>query len=151
MAKSKVIFLCTGNSARSQMAEAYLRHYAGAEYEVHSAGLEARGIHPLTVKVMAEVGIDLSNQHSKTYETYGGRTFFDDAIIVCRRFEEKCPSVTADAQRIHRWIFDDPATAEGSDEAKLAKFREVRDQIDRRITMWLQERQEARPLDDTTG
>ncbi|MBW4436915.1 MAG: arsenate reductase ArsC [Pleurocapsa minor GSE-CHR-MK-17-07R] len=145
MAK-RVIFICTGNSARSQMAEGFLRHLGGPDYDVHSAGMEAKGLHPLTVQVMAEVGIDVSGQRSKSVTEYMGRAFFDDAMIVCRRAEDDCPTINADAKRVHRWIFDDPARASGTDEEKLAAFRAVRDQIEARIRLWLAETAEANPV-----
>jgi arsenate reductase len=138
-----VIFLCTGNSARSQMAEAFLRHLAGDKYNVYSAGMEPKGLNPFAVQVMKEVGIDISGQRSKSVKELMGRMHFDDAIIVCRRVEEECPNISADAKRIHRWIFDDPARFEGTDEEKLARFREVRDQIEARIKLWLAETAEA--------
>jgi arsenate reductase len=142
MAK-RVLFLCTGNSARSQMAEAFLRHLAGDRYEAHSAGMEPKGLHPLTVQVMQEVGIDIRDQRSKAVKEYMGRMQFDDAVIVCRKAEDDCPRINADAKRIHRWLFEDPARAEGTDEEKLAKFREVRDQIEARVRLWLAETEEA--------
>ena len=142
MAKN-VIFLCTGNSARSQMAEAFLRHLAGDRYNAYSAGMEPKGLNPFAVQVMKEVGIDISEQRSKSVKELMGRMHFDDAIIVCRRAEDDCPNISADAKHIHRWIFDDPARFEGTDEEKLARFREVRDQIEARIKLWLAETAEA--------
>jgi arsenate reductase len=142
MAK-KVLFLCTGNSARSQMAEGFLRHLAGDRYEAYSAGMEPKGLHPMTVQVMQEVGIDVSHQRSKGIKEVMGRMQFDDAIIVCRQAEHDCPRASADARRVHRWLFEDPVRAEGSDVEKLAKFREVRDQIEARIKLWLAETEEA--------
>jgi arsenate reductase len=139
----QVLFLCTNNSARSQMAEALLRTLASDKYEAYSAGMDAKGVHPLTVQVMREIGIDISGQHSKTIKEYMGRMTFDDAIIVCRKVEDDCPRINADAKRIHRWIFEDPVRAEGTDEAKLARFREIRDQIEARIKLWLAETEEA--------
>lgn len=139
----KVLFLCTGNSARSQMAEAFLRKLAGEKYEAHSAGMQPKGLHPMTVQVMQEVGIDVSGQRSKSTREYMGRMIFDDAVIVCRKAEDDCPIINADAKRIHRWLFEDPVRAEGSDEEKLARFREVRDQIEGRIKLWLAETEEA--------
>ena len=139
----KVIFICTGNSARSQMAEALLRVRGQDGYEVHSAGMTAKGIHPLTIQVMDEIGIDVRGQRSKSVREYMGRAAFDDAIIVCRRAEDDCPTLLADAKRQHRWIFDDPARAEGSEADQLAVFRAVRDAIDARIQLWLAENAEA--------
>lgn len=139
----KVIFLCTGNSARSQMAEAFLRKLGDDKYEAYSAGMQPKGLHPMTVQVMQEVGIDVSGQRSKSTREYMGRMTFDDAVIVCRKAEDDCPIINADAKRIHRWLFEDPVRAEGSDEEKLARFREVRDQIEGRIKLWLAETEEA--------
>lgn len=140
----KVIFLCTGNSARSQMAEAFLRRDGQADYEVYSAGLLPRDIHPLTIRVMHEIGLDLSQQRSKSIKEYMGRVEFDDAIIVCRSVEENCPTISADAKRVHRWIFDDPAKAEGTEEQQLNVFRQVRDQIEARLKLWLAETAEMK-------
>ena len=133
MAKTKVLFLCTGNSARSQMAEAFLRKYAGDRFEVHSAGLEPRGINPYTVRVMQEMGMDLDGQHSKHIREYLGKAHFGYLVTVCAHAEENCPrTFLGVSQRLH-WEFEDPAAFEGSDQAKIQKFREIRDQIDQRI------------------
>lgn len=142
--KRKVLFLCNHNSARSQMAEGLLRKLGGDAFEVYSAGLDVKTIHPLTVKVLDEVGVDTSSLYAKGVKEIMGRFTFDDAVIVCRRFEDDCPSISADAQRMHRWLFDDPTRVEGSDDEKLAKFREVRDAIAARITLWLAEIEEAK-------
>ena len=139
----KVLFICTNNSARSQMSEAFLRRHGGDKYEAYSAGMEPKGIHPYTTQVMEEIGIDLSDQYSKSVRDYMGRTYFDDAIIVCRRAEDDCPTIHADARNVHRWLFEDPVREQGSEEEKLAKFREVRDQIEARIRLWLAEMSEA--------
>jgi arsenate reductase len=137
--KTRVLFLCTSNSARSQMAEAFLRRYAGDRFEAYSAGLEPKGIHPFTVRVMEEIGIPLTGQYSKDVREYMGKLHFGYLITVCANAEEKCPTTFPGVgQRMH-WAFDDPAAAEGTEEDKLAKFREVRDQIDRRIREWLAE------------
>ena len=137
--KSRVLFLCTGNSARSQMAEALLRHYAGDRFDVYSAGLEPKGMNPFTVRVMEEIGIPLTGQSSKDVREYMGKLHFSYLITVCANAEERCPTTFPGvSQRMH-WAFDDPAVAEGTDEEKLAKFRAVRDQIARRIREWLAE------------
>jgi len=134
----RVLFLCTGNSARSQMAEAFLRHYAADEFEAHSAGLEPKGIHPLTVQVMREIGLDLSGQYSKSVTEYLGKMHFGYLVTLCSDAEERCPSVFPSVgQRIH-WAFEDPAAFAGSAEARLDKFRQVRDQIDSQIRAWLE-------------
>ncbi|MCS7069832.1 MAG: arsenate reductase ArsC [Meiothermus sp.] len=137
--KAKVLFLCTGNSARSQMAEGFLRHYAGNEFEAYSAGLEPKGLHPLTVKVMQEIGIDISGQRSKSVREYLGYINFGYLIIVCGDAEQKCPTVFVGVNKRMFWPFDDPARIEGTEEEKLAAFRRVRDEIDLKIREWLRE------------
>ena len=138
MKKLRVLFLCTGNSARSQMAEALLRKLAGDRYEVHSAGLEPTVIHPLTVKVLEEIGIDASKQYAKPLTDYLGKTHFSYLITVCSKAEERCPIFPGVGQRLH-WPFEDPAAFEGSEEEKLAFFRSIRDQIQAKVQHWLSE------------
>ena len=138
MSNPKVLFLCTGNSARSQMAEALLRKYAGDQFDVYSAGLEPRGINPYTVRAMNEIGVDLSGHRSKDVMEYLGRVNFGYVITVCDNAEANCPIFPFVTTRMH-WSFEDPARFEGADEDKLAKFREVRNQIDERIRSWLAE------------
>jgi arsenate reductase (thioredoxin) len=139
MEKLRVLFLCTGNSARSQMAEAFLRKYAGDFFEVHSAGLEPKAIKPFTIKVMEEVGVDMSAHRSKGVDDYLGKALFQYLITVCDDAEKNCPTVWPGVnQRVH-WSFEDPAKFEGLDEQKLAKFRQVRDLIDARVKAWLAE------------
>jgi arsenate reductase len=139
MNKQKVLFLCTGNSARSQMAEAFLRKYGSDHFEVFSAGLEPKGVNPFTVRVMSETGIDISHQFSKSVREFMGKMTFDHIIIVCRRAEPACPTTFPDSRHYHRWLFDDPAAVSGDDPAKLAGFRNVRDQIDGRLKLWMAE------------
>lgn len=135
----KVLFLCTGNSARSQMAEALLRKYGGDRFEAYSAGLEPRGIHPYTIKVMKEIGISLAGQRSKHLSEYMGKVHFGYVITVCARADASCPAVFPGmGQRLH-WAFDDPAAFYGTDAQILDEFRRVRDQIGDRIQGWLQE------------
>jgi arsenate reductase len=136
--KTRVLFLCTGNSARSQMAEAFLRFYGGDRFEAHSAGLEPKGINPYTRRVLAEVGLDMAGQSSKDLTVYLGKTHFGYLITVCSNAEARCPVFPGVATRLH-WPYDDPAAAEGSDEEKLAAFRRVRDAIEARILAWLDE------------
>ena len=147
MAKARVLFLCTGNSARSIMAEALLRRYADDHFEAYSAGLEPKGINPYTVQVMNEIGLDVSSQRSKSLMEYLGRVHMGFVITVCDRAEANCPIFPFGTLRLH-WSFEDPAAFEGSEPEKLAKFREVRDQIDQRIRSWLIEQgiQPARPV-----
>jgi arsenate reductase len=143
MSKLRVLFLCTGNSARSQMAEAFLRKYAGDTFEVRSAGLEPKGINPLTVKVMDEVGIDISGQTSKGIETYLGKELFQYLITVCNDADKNCPTVWPGVNTRMHWSFEDPAKFEGTEEEKLAKFREVRDLMEERIRSWVAEKSPA--------
>ena len=125
--KKRVLILCTGNSARSQMAEGLLRHDAGARFEVASAGTKPGGLNPLAVKAMAEVGIDISRHRSKSVDELLGERF-DFAITVCDSARETCPVLPGVAEKIH-WSFDDPAAAVGSEDEKLAEFRRVRDEL----------------------
>jgi len=140
MGKPKVLFLCTGNSARSQMAEAFLRELGGDRYEALSAGLDPKGIHPYTVKVMEEKGVSVENQHSKDLKQYLGREHIGYLITVCNHAEEQCPYafVRNAGEHLH-WNFEDPAAAEGSEEERLETFRDVRDRIESRIRQWLLE------------
>ena len=133
----RVLFLCTGNSARSQMAEAFLRKYAGEQFEAYSAGLEPKGLNPFTVQVMQEVGIDVSQQQSKGVGTYLGKVLFQYLITVCDNAEKNCPSTWPGISKREHWSFEDPAAFEGTDEEKHAKFRQVRDQIEARIKTWI--------------
>lgn len=142
MGKPRVLFICTGNSARSQMAEGFLRHYAGDEYEVYSAGLEPRPVNPLAVDVMREVGIDISGQTSKGVRDYLGRVHFGFIITVCTDAERECPIFPGVSIRLH-WPFDDPAAAAGSDDERRQVFRRVRDEIDAAVRAWIEERRRA--------
>ena len=142
MSKEKVLFLCTGNSARSQMAEAFLKKWGGDRYDAYSAGTEPKGINPYTDRVMEEVGVHLSGQYSKHIKEYMGKIHFAYVITLCNKAEKSCPAIFPGmGQRLH-WSFEDPATFVGSEEEKLARFREVRDQIERTIKEWLSGQQE---------
>jgi arsenate reductase len=121
------------------MAEAFLRKYAEDRFEAHSAGLEPKGLNPLTVKVMDEVGIDVSAQQSKGVETYLGKTLFQYLVTVCDDADKNCPTVWPGVHQRMHWSFQDPAAVEGSEEEKLAKFREVRDLIEAKIKSWIVE------------
>jgi arsenate reductase len=121
------------------MAEAFLRRYAGDYFDVYSAGFEPRQIHPNTIKVMKELGYDLSDQHSKDLTQYLGKTHFGIVITVCPKAEERCPTIPGTGTRLY-WPFEDPAAFQGTENEKLAKFREVRDQINDKIKAWLKER-----------
>ncbi len=129
--KTKVLFLCTGNSCRSQMAEGFLRTYGGGRYEAHSAGTRPSTLNPLAVEVMREIGIDISRQRSKNATEYLG-THFPMIVTVCDNAREHCPIFPGPAVRQH-WPFEDPADATGSPEERLAVFRKVRDEIRARI------------------
>jgi arsenate reductase (thioredoxin) len=139
MEKPKVLFLCTGNTARSQMAEALLKKYAGDRFEVLSAGYEPQEINPLTRKVMAEKGFDLSGHYSKGPGEFLGKVSIRYLIIVCALAEERCPRTFTDVLFRFFWPFEDPAAVTGSEEDQLAAFRRVRDQIDEKIQAWLKE------------
>jgi len=139
MSPKRVLFLCTTNSARSQMAEAFLSKYAGDRFEAHSAGLEPKGLNPLTVQVMDEVGVDISGYKSKGIDTYLGKILFQYLITVCDDAEKNCPTVWPGVnQRLH-WYFEDPAAFQGTEEQKLSKFRQVRDQIEKKVKAWIAE------------
>ena len=130
--KKRVLFLCTGNSARSQMAEALLRNLAGNKFEVASAGTNPKGLHPRTVDVMKEIGIDVSRQTSKDVTQVLGEEF-DYVVTVCDRAKQHCP-VFPGAEPIH-WGFDDPA--EAPREKQLEAFRRVRNEIQQRLRLFL--------------
>src|SRR5215207_8363355 len=125
--KIKVLFLCTHNSARSQMAEGLLRHLAGNRFEVMSAGTEATQVRPLAMRAMSELGIDISSQESKTLNRYLGEPF-NYVITVCDEANEACPFFPGAAERLH-WSLPDPAAAESTEEDRLEFFRSVRDRL----------------------
>ena len=137
--KKNVLVLCAHNSARSQMAEAFLRKHGGDRFTVQSAGLHATEIHPLTHQVMAEVGLPLEGQHAKLVRDFLGKLAVHHLIIVCERTESECPKLFLGALRRHFWPFPDPASVEGDPGRQLAAFREVRDDIHRRVLEWLRE------------
>jgi arsenate reductase len=128
---TRVLFLCTHNSARSQMAEAFLNELGEGRFQAFSAGTEARGLHPLSVQAMAEVGIDISLQESKTLERFAGEQF-DLMITVCDEANEACPYFPNARERRH-WSFPDPSAAVGDDAVRFAAFVAVRDAIRGRI------------------
>ncbi len=131
MAKRRVLFLCTGNSARSQMAEGLLRHLGGDRFEAASAGTHPVGLNHYAVAAMNEIGIDISGHQSKRLDGYRSDRF-DHVIIVCDRAKESCPIFPGAPSMLH-WSFEDPAAAQGSDEERMAEFRRIRDQIEQRI------------------
>ena len=125
--RKRVLILCTGNSARSQMAEGLLRHDGGERFEVSSAGTEPGGLNPLAVRAMSEIGMDISAHRSKSVDEFRGQEF-DYVITVCDRANENCPVFPGHTKRIH-WSFEDPAAAVGDEAARLSVFRRVRDEI----------------------
>ena len=133
--KSKVLILCTGNSARSQMAEGLFREAAGDRFEVFSAGTMPSLVRPEAISVMHEIGIDISGQRSKSVDEFAGQEL-DLVITVCDNAKESCPVFPGATQRL-RWPFDDPAVVAGSEEQKLAAFRSIRGQIRARIQLFL--------------
>lgn len=133
----RVLVLCTHNSARSQMAEGFIRSLAGDRIEVASAGTEATRVHPLAVRAMEELGIDLRGHSSKTLDRFLGERW-DYVITVCDSANERCPLFPGAGVRLH-WSFDDPSAAQGMDEERLAAFRRVRDSIHARLVRWLRE------------
>jgi arsenate reductase len=131
----RVLVLCTHNSARSQMAEGFLRALAGDRVEVASAGTEATRVHPLAIRAMDEVGIDLRGHASKTLDRFRSQPW-DHVITVCDSAAERCPLFPGPARRLH-WSFEDPSAVQGTEEERLAAFRRVRDQIQARLRQWL--------------
>jgi arsenate reductase len=125
--KRRVLILCTGNSARSQMAEGLLRHDAGGRFEVASAGTAPSRVRPEAVTVMRELGIDISSHRSKSVDEFAGQEF-DYVLTVCDRARETCPIYPGHTNRLHR-SFEDPAAVEGSEEQRVSAFRKVRDEI----------------------
>jgi arsenate reductase len=138
MGKPRILFLCTGNSARSQMAEAFMRKNGGDQFEVFSAGLEPKEIHPLVIQVMKEKGVSLESQYSKPLTLYLGKVHFSYLITVCDNAEKQCPIFPGMGTRLH-WPFEDPAAFQGTPEEKLAKFRSIRDGIETKVKEWLSE------------
>ena len=131
MAAQRVLFLCTHNSARSQMAEGLLRHLGGDRFEAHSAGTEATRVRPLAIRAMHELGIDISQQTSKTLDPYVNDRF-DYVITVCDDANEACPYFPNAAHRVH-WSLPDPSKATGSEAEQLAVYQTVRDDLRSRI------------------
>lgn len=132
-----VLILCTGNSCRSQMAEALLRRHQGDKYDVHSAGMDPKeAVHPLAVKVMAETGIDIGRHRTKASLEYLGRHPVRHVLIVCDKAHGTCPRIWPGAYTRTYMPFDDPAEAEGSDAQRLTVFRRVRDELDRAMAAW---------------
>ena len=131
MNTKRILVLCTGNSARSQMGEGLFRHIGGEGWEVHSAGTKPSLVRPEAIAVMKELGIDLSGHRSKSVDEFAGQ-FFDYLVTVCDNARDNCPVFPSNAERIH-WSFEDPAAVGGSEEVRLAAFRRIRDQIHDRV------------------
>ena|SRR5487761_1994346 len=128
----RVLFVCTGNSARSQMAEAILGHLSRRDFDVHSAGTHPGNVHPLTIRALSEIGVDWSGARSKSVTEYLDEPF-DYVITVCDQAREACPVFAGEHESLH-WSFDDPAAAEGTDVERLAIFRRVMGELEARIT-----------------
>lgn len=137
MKKHSVLILCTGNSARSQMAEGILRHIGGEKFEVKSAGVAPTSVRPEAVEAVRELGIDISRHRSKSVDEFFDRQF-DYIITVCDNAKESCPVFSGNAERIH-WSFEDPAAVDGDHDERLSAFRMVRDQILDRLEMFTRE------------
>lgn len=123
----KVLFLCTGNSARSQMAEGFLRHMAEDRFKVYSAGVKPTAVNPLAIKVMAEIGIDISKHRSKSVMEFIDQSF-DYVVTVCGNAQKTCPVFPGEHEKVH-WDIEDPVAYEGNKEDKLKVFRKIRDEI----------------------
>lgn len=135
MSQTPVLFLCTHNSARSQMAEGLLRHKAADRFEVYSAGTYPTGLNPLAVAVMREAGIDISHHRSKSVEEFADCQF-EIVITVCDQAKETCPYFPTDVEQIH-WSVPDPSTAQGNEDARLEVFRQTRNELDQHISLFL--------------
>ena len=146
-----VLFLCSHNSARSQMAEALLRREAPERFDIYSGGLRPQEIHPLTLRVLEEVGIDTSGLHSKDLGSFLGKVAIHHAVIVCEVAHADCPRLHPFALQQLYWPFPDPVSVEGTEEERLAAFREVRDAIAERIRQWLAELPDRGAALSTTG
>jgi arsenate reductase (thioredoxin) len=131
----RVLILCTGNSARSQMAEGLLRDFAGDRFDVASAGVSPTHVRPEAIAAMREIGIDISDHRSKSVDTFS-RQHFDYVVTVCDDANEQCPVFPGNTKRIH-WSFEDPAAAEGDEATRLAVFRRVRDEIRQRLRLFV--------------
>ena len=137
MDRPGVLFLCTANSARSQMAEALLRKHGGDRFHVYSAGLDPQGMHPLTIEIMKEIGVSLDGHRSKSLSEFLGKVPIRYVIIVCENAEQRCPAVWPYGATMLFWPFIDPAIPALTEEAQLEQFRSVRDQIELKIKEWL--------------
>jgi arsenate reductase (thioredoxin) len=135
MTRKRVLFLCTGNSCRSQMAEGFLRYMVGDKFEVFSAGVKPAQVNPLAIKIMAEIGIDISKQRSKSATEFLGQKF-DYVITICDNAKQTCPAFPGNYEKTH-WDLEDPTEAQGSEEERMMVFRKIRDEIEQRIKDWI--------------
>lgn len=138
MDKERVLILCTGNSARSQMAEGILRDIAGDRFDVESAGTTPSHVRPEAIEAMREIGIDISSHRSKSVDEFSAQQF-DHIVTVCDNAKESCPVFPGGAERTH-WSFDDPAAVEGTHENRVDAFRRIRDEIYDRLTRFVKDR-----------
>jgi arsenate reductase len=136
-AAMRVLFLCTHNSSRSQMAEGLLRAKGGGRYDVYSAGTHPGVVHPLAIRAMAELGIDISGQRAKGIDAFADQPPMDLVVTVCDEAAEECPYFPGARRQVH-WSFPDPSAATGTEEERIAVFRDVRDAIAARIDRFLQ-------------
>lgn len=134
----RILVLCTGNSARSQMGEGLFRREGGAGYEVFSAGTKPGSVRPEAILAMREIGIDISGHRSKSVDEFAGLSI-DYVVTVCDNARDNCPVFPAGTARLH-WSFEDPAAVEGDEETRMAAFRRIRDQIHARVKAFLRER-----------
>lgn len=138
MNKKNVVVLCTGNSCRSQMTEAFINKYANGRYKAYSAGIDPQPINPYTIKVLEEVGFDWSSHKSKHIRDLMKKINIDILITVCSSAKESCPTILGVQEELH-WPFEDPAAFEGSEEETLDFFRKIRDQIEEKVKSWLKQ------------
>ena len=144
MTPVRVLFLCTGNSCRSQMAEALLREISGNDFDASSAGINPSRVNPIAIRVMSEIGIDMTGQRSKSINVMRGQRF-DYVITVCDNARAACPVFGPAQEQLH-WSFDDPAQATGTEDQCLAVFRKVRDSIAERVKEFASKRIQASRL-----
>jgi arsenate reductase len=144
MRKDKLLILCSQNSARSQMTEAFFEKYGGDVMEAYSAGLEPTIVNPYAIRVMQEIGVDISGKRSKNFREFLGRVQFGYVIGVCKKVENQCPTIFPGVRNCLAWPFEDPAAFEGTDEEKMEKFREIRDQIEKKVRTWVADFRQGR-------
>jgi arsenate reductase len=147
MNRTRILVLCTGNSARSQMGEGLFREEGGSGYEVFSAGTRPSHVRPEAIAVMREIGIDISGHRSKSVDEFAGQEF-DFVVTVCDSARDQCPVLPGAAKRIH-WSLEDPAAMEGAEEERLAAFRRVRDQLRERVKAFVDERAQRSSATET--